>query len=711
MSAQARRTLAGACAVLAYALALAAPELAYACGGCFSPVLPPAPGKPGNGQAVLQDAERVVFRHDPKTGRTLVWVEVRYTGAAEDFGWVLPLPKQPTVTVGTTIGLDLLDQTTSARYELQPRGTENCRNPYQGCEPEKFSNTQDGAADRGATAAQDASAGAEGSQPGVTILDQGQTGPYDYAVIAGKDATQLQSWLDTRGYKTPVSATPIIQSHADKGDVFVAIKLQSGKGVNLIRPVVLEMQDADACVPLRLTSIAASEELSVVVTLAGPGRAVPMNHLAVEVNPTRINWFENANNYQQLVAAAIDEAAGRAFVTESAQPGSGLQGLWTAATLDTKALAAATDLKAFAIALFQSGQVWLHADAAQVFADKASIVEPIFKTFGVKEPVAVLGQLWVCGAVWAQPWRSPTGDGACRTQGGNPFSGPALYADEAALLPVNGAATAKALQDDIAKPLLALFDGMKQAPMVSRLVMRIGPTEMDRDPIFGFHPSLPAVDRVRRADTWQVCSSGWLPADLRRIEVQGFGSWVIDQNAPAVANDPRFVGAPAASRIEAYDESGPAMPIAKAQVGLVDTAIAGAVPGQPSPARKLALAPASQWLAPASDPPVTKLVAWKKPSSFCVPKAGWVDGKLPPSGQAKPDVQNPAGDPPGTGFDVIGADGVGDGGSGSGNIGSGSGGAGGCVAGPAPAPLSAWWLACGLLTLVALRRRQEERPR
>ena len=45
---------------------IAAPQLAYACGGCFSPVLQPAPGQPGNGQAVLQDAERVVFHQDPK---------------------------------------------------------------------------------------------------------------------------------------------------------------------------------------------------------------------------------------------------------------------------------------------------------------------------------------------------------------------------------------------------------------------------------------------------------------------------------------------------------------------------------------------------------------------------------------------------------------------------------------------------------------------
>ena len=420
-----------------------------------------------------------------------------------------------------------------------------------------------------------------------------------------------------------------------------------------------------------------------------------MNHMAVTVNTARINWYEGANNYAQLVAAAIDEAGGRAFVTESAQPGSQLGGLWTKDQLSTKSIAEATNLYELGKALFQSGQVWLHADAAQIFADKASIVEPIFQKFGVKDPVGVLGQLWVCGAVWTQPFRTPFGDGGCRAQG-NPFGSDALYDTDAKVIPVDGAATAKLLDEEISKPLIALFADMQGAQTVTRLVMRISPEEMDRDPIFGFHPSLDAVAQVRTAETWSVCTTGWYPADKRRLQIPGIGSWIVPLDSAAVVKDARFLDAPAASRVEALDESGPPMVIAKGQVGLVDSAIAGALPGKPSPARALVLAPAEPWTPPASDPPATKLLGWERPNG-CTPKAGWVDGKLPPANGVQPDNNNPPGDPPTSGFDVVGND-AGNGASGGTSGGSKAG--GGCTAAPTAPTGSA--LAAGIFGLLAL---------
>ncbi len=71
--------------------ALLAAQTAWACGGCFSMTPPPPPGQQDQ-QYVVQDAERVLFVQDPATKKATVWVEVRYTGAAQDFGWVLPLP-------------------------------------------------------------------------------------------------------------------------------------------------------------------------------------------------------------------------------------------------------------------------------------------------------------------------------------------------------------------------------------------------------------------------------------------------------------------------------------------------------------------------------------------------------------------------------------------------------------------------------------------
>ena len=625
---------------------LVAPGRADACGGCFSPVPPSAPGLPPNPQAVLQDAERVIFLRDDTTKTSTVWVEVRYTGLASEFGWVLPLPKQPTVSVGTSAGLDRLDKATGIRFKVQPLPAENCRDPQDGCELE-LSGSLDAGTSADAFSSDGAMGGGDGGPKGIEILDQGQAGPYDYTVIQGKDGAQLQSWLDTRGYKTPSSAVPILQSHADKGDVFVAIKLSSGNGVNLIRPVVLTMQDAEPCVPLRLTSIAAADDVNVVVTIAGGARAIPKNMLHVEPNPARMNWLSLTtavpNNYAQVLSAAIDEAAGRAFVTESALPGAEAgASLPSGAKLDTAWAKDAKNLHDLAVALYDADPLgsttpWLHADAATVF-ETVGIVEPIFVTFDTKNPVAALGQLWVCGGIWSGKVFSPTGTETC-VPAGESFNSPSVTytATQAKAVAIDGTKLSDALQEQIAKPLATLHERVAAAPVVTRLVMRIGPKEMDRDPVFAFNPTLPMVPAQRLVERGFSCASGWLPATHIRVGVPGAGSYLISTKLSSSATDPRFADAPFAARIEAIDETGAPVLVGAKQIELVDTALLGAVVGKPSPVAGLALTPATPWQAPASDPPATKLVPWSMPPG-CTPKAGWVDGKMPPGGPDEPDA-------------------------------------------------------------------------
>ena len=109
-------------AALFVATPLLAPRAAYACGGCFSP-----PGQQ-NSQLIVQNAERVLFHQDPTTKKTLVWVEVRFSGLAKDFGWVLPLPKQPKVSVGSSWVFDQLDQRHAPRFATEiDSADENCR--------------------------------------------------------------------------------------------------------------------------------------------------------------------------------------------------------------------------------------------------------------------------------------------------------------------------------------------------------------------------------------------------------------------------------------------------------------------------------------------------------------------------------------------------------------------------------------------------------
>ena len=109
--------------------ALWTPATAQACGGCFSP-----PSN-DNQQTVVQNAERVLFWRNEATKTSYVWIEVVYAGLAKDFGWVVPVPKQPKVGVGTQLAFDALDRRMALRTALQAAAQENCRDPRSGCEP------------------------------------------------------------------------------------------------------------------------------------------------------------------------------------------------------------------------------------------------------------------------------------------------------------------------------------------------------------------------------------------------------------------------------------------------------------------------------------------------------------------------------------------------------------------------------------------------
>ena len=621
---------------------LAAP--AYACGGCFSPPTPEVT------QTVVQNAERVLFLHDPATQISNVWVEVRYSGQAKDFGWVLPVPKLPKVSVGSVAVFDALDQAMAMRYDVQQQPAENCRSAFDGCvEPYYGYQYGPGAEDAAASDASADGASNGGGGPKVQILSQGSTGPYDYVVVQSTDAKALYDWLTGHGYALPDKAKPIIQSHIDQGNVFVAVHLQNGQGVEAIRPIALQMLDSDPCVPLRLTSIAAADELSVVVTIAGAGRAVPKNHLAVEPNPLRMTLGQMTSgagsvprpiNFDQVVAGAIDEAGGRAFVTESAMDGATVSQFLSNNPFKglESAFAAVTNLDDFAQIL---ANLPLNAELADTLG-------PLLKFDAVLPGVPTLqalADLKSCALYWYMP-ASP----ACALPGVvTPLTHEALAA-----IAVDGAALAKAVDDDLVKPIGDVMVQLAASQTITRLAMRSSPNEMDRDPIFAFNPDLPGVSPSRPVQTHAVCSTGWWDdspggyyygagnADSVRYTIDGLGSWVFPAGTQP-PQDARFKSAPLALTVQVLEESGKPIDIAATDVPVVSAAIAGAKPGKSSLPADLVLQKGKSWLPPPSDVLVEKVTPWTKPTPqnyynnyTCTPKACWVDGQLPPdvSGQA-----------------------------------------------------------------------------
>ena len=91
----------------AFAFAVAHAADARAC-GCFAM---------GNtAQPVVQAGERILFAHEGD--QVIAYIQIKYQGAADQFGWIVPLPTVPTLEVGTDELFTMLDSTTLPRYRL-----------------------------------------------------------------------------------------------------------------------------------------------------------------------------------------------------------------------------------------------------------------------------------------------------------------------------------------------------------------------------------------------------------------------------------------------------------------------------------------------------------------------------------------------------------------------------------------------------------------
>src|SRR5256885_8712181 len=109
-------------ALLSLSLVLAAGGgRARAC-GCFTPPDPSVP--------VVQAGERILFA--VKDSKVTAHIQIRYSGDAREFGWLLPLPSLPTLQVGTDELFTALVNSTQPDYELDRSYATNCYQPYYG---------------------------------------------------------------------------------------------------------------------------------------------------------------------------------------------------------------------------------------------------------------------------------------------------------------------------------------------------------------------------------------------------------------------------------------------------------------------------------------------------------------------------------------------------------------------------------------------------
>ena len=86
----------------------------------------------------------------------------------------------------------------------------------------------------------------------------------------------LKTWLTDNGYIVSDAAAALIDVYVRENKYFVALKLLNGVGVRSIQPIVLTFRGTEACVPLRLTAIAANPDMPVLVwVLVGQAGRAP----------------------------------------------------------------------------------------------------------------------------------------------------------------------------------------------------------------------------------------------------------------------------------------------------------------------------------------------------------------------------------------------------------------------------------------------------
>ncbi|MES1172376.1 MAG: DUF2330 domain-containing protein [Bacteroidota bacterium] len=453
--------------VCSVAAGVAATPAAWACGGFFCNQ--PAPNQ---GPPIAQSGENVVFvlDRDPLTGAGIVeaHVQIVYSGDVDKFSWVVPMTSLPKLSAGHDILFQLLEPRTRPTFNLTWATEGTCKDS--------------GGGGPGCGGAADSAPG--GSSPpfdaavrpgsgGVEVAFRGNVGPYESAVVRSEDPAELERWLVANQYFVSPEASKIIQQYVATGSYFVALRLQMGRTVNEIEPIILRLAAEEGCLPLKLTAIAATPDVRVNIWVLGAGRAVPLNYTEVDLNLVKLDWFSGGGNYDRILSEAANEAGGNAFAIEYAQPAANAVSWFTLPANALTLLRSALNPADFWNVLRQLG---LPLSGRVVGVLRTHIPEPAtLIAQGVTEAqfYASLPQFWTIN------------------QG--------LFA------PFDAAAAATAIDTEVLRPMSDLRALFETHATLTRVATFISPEEMTKDPLFVTNKTLPDVSNVHTARAAVLC--------------------------------------------------------------------------------------------------------------------------------------------------------------------------------------------------------------
>ena len=452
--------------VLAAGLSFAHITPAHACGGTFCDTGPTA-------MPVDQTGENILFRISEGSVEAHIQIQIDPETTAEQFAWVIPVAALPEFEVGSQILFDNMLNGSVPSYGLNSQ-SESCGG---GTGDSGFTGGEDSDSDSDG----DPTGDGDGDDNGVPeVVFEGQVGAFEVAVLDGGTVEGVMSWLDLNGYQQDPNAEPILAQYLEEEFLFVALKLGVESGVEEVHPIVIRYAGDEPCVPIRLTRIAASEDMEIRTFFLDDARVVPTNYRHVLVNPLKLNWLANANNYKEVITMAVDadEANGNAFVTEYAGTNSVISlagvydNIWNTAPFEAlldSPVGAITEL---------IDQGLLYCDPGECIA-LHPLLDPILAEFIPVPDQVSQGEYYSCLE---------------------------CYPDLIDVAAWDAAAFALRLDDRIFAPGLRARQLIQETSYLTRMYTTISPGEMNADPVFAVNTTLPNVGRTRIAQRFNACN-------------------------------------------------------------------------------------------------------------------------------------------------------------------------------------------------------------
>jgi hypothetical protein len=442
---------------LAAAALLGSARDASACGGFFC----------SQAQPVNQAAERIIFA-DNGDGTVTAVIQILYEGPSENFSWLLPIssvPEGDQLGLASDIAFTRLQQATNPQFNLNTVVEGTCR-----------SRDDDDGNGRSVEVNDSAPGGSFAGPPSeadplVTVEASGMVGAFDYAVISvqpgvADPAAPATDWLAENGYDIPPGGAALVGPYLAEGMYLLALKLTKGSDTGSIRPIKLTYAADAPMIPIKLTAVAANQDMGVMAWVLSGSRAVPFNYNGLELNEARINWFNAASNYGQVVNEAADEAGGQGFVTEFAGPSSLLDQVVWPASEESTWQDLSTQTYSSLYRLFDTLYAYYQATSGFWDAVRSSVTLPDDVSFE---------DFRLC---------------------------PSCYSDDIQFTP---SALIDAVEASVIEPMRSVQALIDQAPYATRLYSTLSAAEMTVDPVFVNNPDLPDVNNIHQANRVIEC--------------------------------------------------------------------------------------------------------------------------------------------------------------------------------------------------------------